>query len=310
MEASVQLTETGEDMSESRTSKVGWVTMVLMAVVAWPAVVEAADDADVVVLLTEVVDADVTGDEEIRFWWRGSDQPRWTGTDEAVFEGLRAGGVEPMEPERVDISRIYRRPNLSSDNAAQIGGLLDARRVLVGTVEYRSIEPVAPLEYRGIEARAEVELLPGGDADAVALDQFSITRRLYQGDPEELLDEARQVTGEALGELMGRSLQRARGQIGIETDRELLAFRDVERAEYLEAIRQRLTELEEVERVVDRWATEGLIALEIVPAEGTYQEVLEYTRRVIANHDFEDFRLIPTDDEIAEDTIEFQVETG
>lgn len=306
-----EIEASGETMRDSKTPKAALVIVAVFAVVSSPAVAEAQPEADVLVLLTEIVDADVTGEEEIRFWWRGTDEPRWTTTDRAVFDGLRAGGVEPVEPREVDISRIYRRPDLSGENAAQIGGLMDAPRVLVGTVEYRRIDPVVPLRYGGIEVRAEVELLPGGDGDPVALDRFNVTRRFYEGQPEELLAEARQLAGKALGEVMGRTLQRARGEIGMTVDRDLLALRDLERADNLEAVRDRLAELEEVERVVERWAAEGVVALDVVPAgDRSHREVLEYATRVVANHDFEEFRLVASDQPVAENTVEFRVDTA
>ncbi len=273
----------------SRRFCVGLVAAVALLALSSPAF---AQDADVAVLVTEVVHPD-GDDEQIRFWWSDADQPQWTDSDNAVFRGLDRVGVRPLQPERVDISRIYRRPGLSAENAAQLGRLLGVDQVLVGTLEYRPVGPVAPLGLMGVEAHAEVTLVPAGNSEAVALDKFEVTRQVFGDGADELLDEARADAGEALGEMMGQSFRRATGQVGLDTEETLLAFRDVEHSAYLNKIRERLEELEEVDRVVKRWAAEGVIAVEVQPGEdGVDDEVADYARRVLENHDFEQFDVV------------------
>ncbi len=290
----------------------GWqLTLVMAVTVVLSGVTStamASGDSDVAVLLTEVTESGVVGDDDrLDFWWSGSETPQWTMSDEIVFDALREAGVDPAEPERLDISRIYRRPGLSTENAAQLGSLLDAERVLVGEIQYLPIGRVAPLGYRGVEARAEVTLVPAGNADGVALDRFSITRRVYGEDGDEALSEVRQKAGQALGEVLGQSLHRSAGQIGGDGEA-VLALRNVERAENLEAVRQRLVELDEVDGVAERWATEGLIALEIESANGDSSGVLDYAADVLEHHEFEEFRAVPSSDPVTEGVTELWLE--
>ncbi len=282
----------------------GLALFLIVAAFWWPVSATAVEDADVAVLLTEVVEAGVDdGDQQIAFWWSQADEPQWTVSDDVVFAALRNAGVEPVVPESVDISRIYRRPGLSTENAAQLGRLLDADRVLVGEVQYTVLGPVAPLGYTGVEARAVVELVPAGDSEGVSLERFTVTRKVFGDSAAELLDEARQVAGTALGEVMGQSMRRAGGEVGSRNGDSLLALRNVERAENLEKVRERLLSIDDVERVVERWASEGLIALDIKTTGGD-SGVVEYAFRVLENHEFEGFDLMlnerPTVDGVTE----------
>lgn len=293
----------------------GWIKTGFAAVVALMGLMVTASTAmadqqgDVAVLLTEVVEPGVVDDDQqIGFWWSSAGEPRWTGSDEMVFEALQQAGVTPRQPGTVDISRIYRRPDLSVDNAAQLGRLLGVDRVLVGEVVYSPVGPVPPLGHRGVQARADVTLVPSGNSDAVALDQFTVTRqvfehpgedgtiRVFEDRPGGLIDHAREVTGSALGEVMGQSFRRASGRVGVDSDQQLLALRDVQRAAHLETIREMLVGLDEVASVVKRWAAEGVIALEIEPADPRDDDAADYARRVLENHDFEDFDLTASSD--------------
>lgn len=278
--------------------------IVAASMLAWPMTGWAGDDADVVLLLTEVVDEPDADDHRIAFWWSQADRPDWTETDQVVFEALRAAGVNPVMPEEIDISRIYRRPGLSNDNAAHLGRLLDGDRVLVGEVQYQPLAPVAPLGYHGLEARAVVDLVPAGAAESVSLERFTVTRNVFAPRPDDLLDRARQAIGGALGEVMGQSLRRAGGEVGSQNHDDLLAVRNVERAENLEAIRERIVAIDEVERVVERWASEGIIALEVL-AHNDESGIAEYAFRVLENHEFDDFDLMRHEHPAADGVTEF-----
>ncbi len=278
----------------------------VVAVGLVPATATASGNSDVLVLMTEIVDGELAGgDRQVRFWWSSSDDPQWTGSDEVVLSALDNAGLQPAMPDSVDISRIYRRPGLSTNNAAQVGRLLGAERVLVGEIEYRPVQAVAPLGYQGIEAHANLTLVPAGDSDGVALDQFTVTRQVFEGEPEELLATAREVTGTALGDVMGHSLHRASGRVGSQTDGEVFALRDVGRAEYLEAIRSRLTDIDDVGRVVERWAAEGVVALQVHADAESSGPRLEYALRVLEHHDFDEFELVRSEDSTVDDLTEF-----
>lgn len=299
-------------MSKTRTwMKTGWLTvLVVVGLVVGSSAAAAEQSGDVVVLLTEIVHQGVVDDgEHVQFWWGGGDRPQWTDSDEAVLDALRDAEIEPAMPDKINVSRIYRRPDLSTQNAAQFGGLVGVDRVLVGTVEYRPVGPIAPLGHEGVEAHAEVTLVPAGSSDAVALDQFVVTRQLFDESSEASLQTAREVTGRALGEVMGQSLRRASGHVGIDGREELIALRDVQRAAHLEAVRNRLVELDEIDDVVERWASEGIIALAVESADEADDDAVDYARRVLEHHDFEEFELSVSPDPVVEGTVEFRVES-
>lgn len=285
-------------------------TMLAAFALLAPSSAAANTGGDVVVLITEIVGEGINGEEpEVGFWWSSSEMPRWTASDDVVLEALRRVGIEPMMPGEVNISRIYRRPALSTANAAQLGALIDGQRVLVGKVEYRRLSAVAPLGYRGVEATAEVELVPAGASDGISLQRFTVTRVVYGHDEDVLLEQARQLAGAALGEVMGRSLIRASGELGTADVGPLLTLRNVERAENLERIRQRLLEIDEVHRVVERWASEGVIALQVNPGTEDSAAVADYAFRVLENHDFDEFRIQRSQNPSAENVVEFWVES-
>lgn len=285
------------------------VVLVFLGLILAAAPAQASSGGHIVVLLTEVVDEGVASEgQEVGFWWGDGRSPQWSATDEAVFAGLRRTGVEAMRPSETNISRIYRRPDLSTANAAQLGGLLGGRQVLVGRVEYRRVEAVAPLNFGGIWARAEVELIAAGASDGVSLQRFTMERYFFDEDEGAgLIEQARAESGEALGELLGYSLGRIGGAVGVASDTPLLGLRNVERAENLEVVRQRLLEIEEVHSVVERWASEGIIALEINPGEEN-QEVSSYAIRVLENHRFDEFDLEREPSSVGDGLVQFWVE--
>src|SRR5699024_9801250 len=104
-------------------------------------------------------------------------------------------------------------------------GLLEASKVLVGSVEYRPLGNVAPLDFKGIEARAEVELVSAGESDGLSIQRFTIHRHFFaSGEVDDLLESAQKETGEALEKMMGYSLRRSAGPVGIKSDKPLLGI--------------------------------------------------------------------------------------
>ncbi len=272
-----------------------------------PSTAKASEPGDVVVMVTEVVEAGIVGDQQqVAFWWRGDASPQWTESDRVVLDALQEAGVGAVRPTQVNISRIYRRPGLSTTNAAQLGSLLNGRRVLVGEIQYRPLPPVAPLGLRGVEVRAEVELVPAGDTEGVSLNRFSLRRQVYGDDLHDLLDDARYEAGTALGEVMGHSLQRVRGEVGRIDNEGLVAIRNVERAENLELLKRRLVEIDGVDRIVERWASDGVIALELETSGG--EGMGEYALRVLENHSFDEFYIQRIEQPLADGMAEFWIE--
>ena len=248
------------------TITAGVVTVILMM----GTIAKASTSSDVALLLTQVVDSSIEGaPEEVAFWWQGQEVPLWTESDTPVMEALDRSGVSVATPERVEVSRIYRRPGLSTSNGAQLGTLLEVDRVLVGQVEYRPIEGQPPLHYPGIEARATVDLVPAGDSEGLSMERFEVTRRVYGRDFEALWPQATEELGQALGEAMGHHLRRTGAEVGAGSGDHAIVVRNVERAQHLETLREVLQGVGAVDSVRPRWVSEGIIALGLEPQEGT-----------------------------------------
>ena len=282
---------------------------VVIAILLVSTEARAQGGGDVVVLITELMGAGVgEADPGAHFWWSGTTEPSWTESDQLLFEALRKEGVAPLVPATVNISRIYRRPLLPLVNAAQLGALLGGQRVLVGKVEYRALDPVPPLGVEGIEVIADVELVAAGSTEGISLQRLTVSRTVYGEPGAELLVAARSLGVGALAEVMGRSLKRRGGEVGAASEHLLVTFRNVGSAANLEALRRRLLEVEEVERVGERWASEGLIALEINPGGPGGADLIEYAIRVLEHHPFEEFRLQRHPRPTVEGTVEFWLE--
>lgn len=270
--------------------QVWWIYAAVLLSFVLPAPAQAQGRGQVVALMTEVVEAGVLGDQaRVAFWWSEAGEPRWTASDEALNAALQARGVSLATRPEQSISRIYRRPALTTANAAQLGALLGGERVLVGQVTYRSIGPVWPLGLEGLVASAELELVAAGSVEGVSLQRFAVTRHYYGDDVQAMLESARREVGSALGDVAGRGLRRVAGPVGIASSEPLLALRNTGKAAHLERVRERLLALDEVHAVVERWASEGIIALEINPGEATPPDVIEYAVRVLEGHSFDDF---------------------
>lgn len=284
--------------------------LIIVAVFAMvPLSSASAQQGGVAVLITEVVGEGIGAEEPgPRFWWSGGSEPSWTASDRLLFETLISEGVEPFSPQSVNISRIYRRPHLPLVNGAQLGGLLGADRVLVGTITYRPMAPTAPLRLPGIIVEAEVELTAAGATDGVSLQRYTVSREVYGEFSTELLTEAKELGTRALGEVLGRSLRRTGGEVGSLNLTQVLALRNVQSAANLDAMRRRLLDLDEVESVVERWASEGIIALEINPGSNLSPDLFEYVIRVLENHSFDDFQLQRSPRPVVNGTAEFWVE--
>lgn len=274
------------------SKRVWWIYAAVLLSFCLPAQAGAQERGGVVALMTEVVEAGVTGEQPVvSFWWSQAGEPQWTASDLALNEALQARGVGLVRAGEQSISRIYRRPALTTANAAQLGALLGGERVLVGQVTYRPMGPVWPLGVEGLEASAELELVAAGSVEGVSLQRFVITRHYYGEDAGLLLETARQEVGRALGEVAGRGLRRAAGPVGTVGGEALLAVRNASKASHLERVRERLLELDEVHSVIERWASEGIIALEINPGELTSPDIIDYVVRVLEGHSFDNFSI-------------------
>src|SRR5690554_1854269 len=259
--------------------RMGFVVLALQMVAS--VAVAQTPPSDLLLLITEKVDGELDGAPAptLNYWWEQSSAPKWSASDTIIREVLGQKQVGVLTPSaQVQISKIYRRPQLSAGNAATLGELVGAQKVLVGTVTYTLAEPVAALGLRRVSAYAEIQLMPA-ESGASPLQRFTVEREAFSPRGDEALTQARQALSQALGTLVAATVRRGSGPVGVQSDERFIGLRNAESAGSLEAIITFLESLDEVKKVSIRWASEGLIALEINPGTPDSADTVEYTIR-------------------------------
>jgi hypothetical protein len=266
---------------------------------------------DVLLLITEKVALERGESPAVRYWWIEPDSPQWTESDERLRDEIAEAGVELVSLSgQQRISRIYRMPSLSLSNAATLGSLLGARRVIVGTISYQRQPGIDVLGLQRVDASAEVSLMSAESGESEPLQRFTVEREAFAADPDEALERVRREASAALATVVASTLMRGAGPVGVHTDEQLIGLRNVDSARALEAIKTFLEGLDEVDAVGVRWAAEGLIALEINPGDTDSEATLEYVSRALTNQSFEDFAVSTRANTSSNSLIEFDVEHG
>ncbi len=244
----------------------------------------------------------------VNFWWSSPQNPAWTKSDTVMMDVLRKAGVNAVDPQNANISRIYRTANLSMANASALGSLLGAQQVIVGQIRYRELAPVMPLNLAGLEADATLHLLAAGSSDVSAMKRFTVERQGFGVDREAVLDDMRLQTAQAAGGLISGTLSKSSGPVGIQTTERLIGLKNIGNASILADVKAFLKEIESVEAVVERWASEGIIALEVNPGKVDNPDGIEYVLRVLESHSFDGFRLVRNHNAPVGGLAEFYVE--
>lgn len=264
---------------------------------------------EVLPLITETVEREEDSDPKVGYWWRNATEPKWTETDRALEDGLRKSSGRMMRPGGdVRISRIYRTPELSVDNAVALGSVVGARRIVVGEVRYHLEKSALLPALNGVRAEAELQILDAASSEPTVIQSFDFERSVYDSDGDgDVLETARSTVGEGVGRLIGRSLSSASGPVGVGGEEPLLVLHDVERGEALSRIRSFVGQLDAVEQSRVRWASEGLVALEINPGETDDSEAIRYAARALVNHDFDRMTVSDRHKTLAGDFVELGV---
>ncbi len=244
----------------------------------------------------------------VNFWWSSPQNPAWTKSDRVMMDVLRLAGVEAVNPQNANISKIYRTANLSMANASALGALLGAQQVIVGQIRYRELAPVMPLNLAGLEADATLHLLAAGSGDVSEMKRFTVERQGFGFDRQAVLDDMRAQTAQAAGSLISGTLSKTSGPVGIQTAERLIGLKNIANAKVLADVKTFLKEIESVESVVERWVSEGIIALELNPGKLDSEDGIEYVLRVLENHDFDGFRLVRNQNASSGGLAEFYVE--
>lgn len=264
---------------------------------------------DVLLLITEKVALEPGERPVVRYWWIEPDSPQWTQSDQLLRDEMVERGVELVSLSGGQrVSRIYRMPSLSLSNAATLGSLLGARRVIVGTITYQRQPDIDVLGLQRVDASAEVSLMSAESGESDPLQRFTVQRQAFAVDAQQALEGVRRQASGALATVVASTLMRGAGPVGVHTDEQLIGLRNVDNARALEAIKKFLEQLDEVDAVGVRWAAEGLIALEINPGRVDSEATLEYISRALANQSFEDFAV--GERASTESLIEFDVTHG
>ncbi|MEM1348922.1 MAG: hypothetical protein AAGI01_10225, partial [Myxococcota bacterium] len=177
------------------------------------------------------------------FWWAAPGALAYTQSDVLLQGALRARGIEVSRPARgVNISKIYRRPYLSKPNAGALGLILGSRRVFVGSVIYEELGGV-PVGATGVKATVVVDFV---DALAGAEQRIVLERVAWRSAPEDARGAVREDAMDSLGELMARLVERAKGEVGVESKERVLVVRGVPTERALEELRTALMALDGV----------------------------------------------------------------
>jgi hypothetical protein len=263
---------------------------------------------DVLPLITETVALDDGESPTVRYWWVQPGSPTWTESDKRIRQTLEAKGVDLVDlSSDVRISKIYRRPSLSAPNAATLGSLVGAKRVLVGTIAYERKPGIGPVGLERVTASADISLVSAESGESAALSRFTVQREGFAYSAEEALELARGQTTAALSTLIANSLMRGPGPVGVHSEEKFIGLRSPQNALALQRVMNFLEGLDQVDAVQVRWTSEGLVALEVNPGKDDSEDIVEYAIRALANQSFEEFSLFKQARPSADGIIEFSV---
>lgn len=248
----------------------------------------AEGGSDVLLLVTEAVSTPQTQRPTRRFWWSNPTSPQWSDTDRTFVAALKERGVQPMEPGGdARISRIYRRPSLSVDNAAALASILGAGRVVVGRVHYRVSDRQPTWGLVGVRAEVDLQLVDAAASEPTALRTFDPVRTIYGSGSKQALKAAREAVATTTARLLSRTLVAEAGPVGpANLQMPTIRLQGVGHGRALERIQRVVAGADEVDGVRVAWASEGLIALAIDPAGKPDRRVVDFAARVLANHQF------------------------
>lgn len=296
----------------SKRMLIGLVVLAVQVVASVASAQAPKASDDLLLLITEKVDGGLSGEQQParHFWWEQSATPNWSASDKIIRQVLGQKKVGVLTPSgSVQISKIYRRPELSAGNAATLGELVGANRVLVGTISYSREQPVEPLGLRRVSANAEIQLL-SAESGASPLQRFTVEREAFSPRSDEALSQVRQELSRALGTLVAATVRRGAGPVGVQAEEGYIGLRNAENGETLQAVIQFLEGLDVVTEVNIRWASEGLIALELNPGTKDSADTIEYAIRALASQKFEKFSLVQNAHAAVGGLAEFDVSSG
>lgn len=260
-------------------------------------------DNDLLLLVTEKLERPSSDRTETRYWWSNPKNPQWTATDRALKQALADTDAAAMTPPGdVRVSRIYRTPDLSLDNAASLASILGARRIVLGEVTYQPTTAGILPGYDGLRVEGKLQVVDVTTSEPSVIRSLEVRRSVFAPgdgsgnsvDKEGASDDRRPIARRArrrfagvVGTLLDRTVVAASGEVGVETEEPLLALHDLKRGGALRAVREFLAGLDTVDDTRVRWASEGRIAVEINPSKADDVDAVRYAARTLTKHDFD-----------------------
>lgn len=256
-------------------------------------------------LFVLVTERDIDGAQSS--WWAEGATPQWTATDEALRAALQHTGVGfHAVGDLSSLSKIYRTASPTDANAMAMASIFGATRVLVGTVAYAPTT-LQPLGLSGWTAEVSLRLIERGDRGPVLLKELAFHRARWSASPDEALAAVREevATSVAGGAVVG--LVRKVGPVGVPSEEPFVAVIGPSTRGAVEALRSKLGELAGVEGVIERWGSEGVVALEINPDKRDSRDAIAGYVNLVISEGTQGYRVVPASTTI-QDVIAVQLE--
>jgi len=207
------------------------------------------------------------GDQE-HYWWAEPNTPRWTESDEALKTILSDIGVPVVDPSTMpdppQISRlVYGHGRLSTTNAINLAVLFGAKRLITGVTVVEPVGPSPIFGYPGFKVSLDlhvfttnttVELLP------VAIEEVAFA--------EDANEARRRATERAFARarlMLAHLPALQEAEVGVPSAEPVLVVTGLEDAAPLVELKRQLKTFEGVTDVMEVWAAEGVVAVEINP---------------------------------------------
>lgn len=247
---------------------------------------QTAKTPSAVVFLTEDW-SDDKGQRNQSFWWKTPDKPQYSALDKILYPALKKQGVLlPVLPPNAPFSTVYRRAHMAPTNAAALLTLVGQKQALVGSVIYRTIASQDPFAKVGMQVIAKVLVVQAGQTTFDLKKMITVKRTVFTQNAPKAMTHLRKALSTELSGVLARTLKQRQGSVGVVSQERLIVLQGVKDHKRLQAIQQRLLQLEQISEVRVKWAASGHIALEINPKKQDNEDIIEQATRTLIQHDF------------------------
>jgi len=215
-----------------------------------------------------VTEVDAQGKQS--YWWQNPQDPQWTQSDHELRQLLTTVGLSALDPTTLTdpprvSSVVYGKPHLSTTNAINLASLFGAQHLLTGTV--RLEEAHLPAMHRPYKATLHMDMHFFATNSTIEVMSIALEVESFGLTPAEALLSARAQGRQRLAPFFRRSLTLADSDGGVAWHEPVLVFTGLERGRPLVEIKRQLKTLPGIDDVMEAWAAEGVIAVEINPGQ-------------------------------------------